>query len=155
MITRSKRAKLGDVVRFKTPKGFAYLQFIGRHPEYGDAVLVSSDLHGELNDISAEIFRDSYVTFYPLSAAVAQGLVEVTSNLTPPKMPNRFRRAGARFGDRISTWIVEDGSSETVKARLSDEDLRLPIAAIWNHEFLTQRLMERWNPLKEGYRDDS
>lgn len=53
-------------------------------------------------------------------------------------------------GRRIITWIIEDGSREVVKANLSEEELRLPIAAIWNHEFLIQRIAEGWNPMNEG-----
>jgi len=37
-----------------------------------------------------------------------------------------------------------------VKSTLSEEERRLPIAAIWNHEFLVQRVSEGWRPEMEG-----
>lgn len=145
--TQPKRPKPGDVLRLSTPKGFAYLQYIGRHPEYGDAVLVSAML-GERSDGRA--FSDGYVAFYSASAAVAKRLVEVVDHLVPPKLPQRLRRPGVRSGQRVDTWIIENGRGETVKSKLSDAELELPIAAIWNHELLIQRILEGWNPLQEG-----
>ncbi len=48
------------------------------------------------------------------------------------------------------TWIIEDGTNEVVKSELSAEDLQLPIAAIWNHELLMQRVSEGWRPADVG-----
>jgi hypothetical protein len=62
----------------------------------------------------------------------------------------RLRRPGARSVGRIDTWVIEDGTHEVVKKALTDEELKLPIAAIWNHEILIQRVREGWNPLQEG-----
>jgi hypothetical protein len=50
----------------------------------------------------------------------------------------------------VDSWIIEDASGEVTKAKLSEEELRLPIAAIWNHELLVQRLAEGWTPVEEG-----
>jgi hypothetical protein len=97
-----------------------------------------------------QAFSDSYVAFYPVTAAVARGLIEVIGYLTPPNLPSRVRRPGARSGRRINTWIIDSGTDEVVKSKLSDDDLRLPIAVIWNHEMLTQRVLEGWNPADEG-----
>ena len=134
-------------MRLNTPKGFAYLQYVGRHPEYGDAVMVCPRLGERLN---GQTLSDGYVVFYPVTAAMALRLVEVVDHFTPPKLPQRLRRPGARSGLRVDTWVVEDGTGETVKSKLSEDDLQLPIAVIWNHELLIQRLLEGWNPLHEG-----
>lgn len=147
MPTRSVRAKPGDVLELNTPKGSAYLQYIGRHPEYGDAVLVNPAL-GERR--IGQAFSGGYVAFYPVSAAVARQLVEVVDHLTPPQLPQRLRRPGARSGLRVNTWIIENGSGETVTSKLSEDDLLLPVAVIWNHELLIQRVLEGWNPMYEG-----
>jgi hypothetical protein len=91
------------------------------------------------------------MAFYPATAAVAQGLVEVIGYLPPPELPQRLRRPGARSGLRIDTWIIENGTGETaVRSRLSEDEVRLPIAVIWNHEFLIQRNAEGWDPAQEG-----
>jgi hypothetical protein len=99
---------------------------------------------------SGQAFSGGYVAFYPVTAAVAQRLVEVVDHLTPPQLPQRLRRPGARSGLRVTTWIIENGTGEIVKSKLSEDDLLLPIAVIWNHELLTQRVLEGWNPMHEG-----
>lgn len=150
MTTQRKRVKVGDILELKAAKRFAYLHFLGRHPEYGDAVLVSPGLGERPTPVTGEIFSSGYVAFYPLSAAVAQGLVEVVAHLPPPDLPKRLRRPGARSGRRVDTWIVEGDSGEVVREKLSEEELQLPIAAIWNHELLVQRVAEGWHPAQEG-----
>ena len=150
MADHPKRAKAGDVLELKVGNRFAYVHYIGRHREYGDAVVVNPQLQDESASISGQYFSRGYVTFYPATAAVAQELVRVVGNLPPPELPERFRREGARSGRQVATWIVEDRDGEVVKATLSDDDLRLPIASIWNHEFLVQRVAEGWDPLQQG-----
>lgn len=150
MTERRKRAKPGDILELRVDDHFAYLHYIGKHPEYGDAILVGSLLKERQASITAQIFSRGYVAFYPAVSAVAQGLVEVVAQLPPPKLPERLRRAGARSGSCVDTWIIEDESGEIVKAQLSEEELRLPIAAIWNHELLVQRISEDWDPSREG-----
>lgn len=150
MATQRTRVKAGDVLQLRAGERFAYVHYIGKHPEYGDAVLVSPKLHEPQASVASAIFAGGYVAFYPAAAAVAQGLLEVVAHLPPPSLPERLRRAGARSGRRVETWIIEGGDREVVKAKLSEEDLRLPIAAIWNHELLVQRIAEGWNPMHEG-----
>jgi hypothetical protein len=147
-----KRAKIraGDVLELQAGSRFAYVQYIGKHPEYGDAILVIPGFHERETSLTSENFADGYVTFYPASAAASQGLVDVVSHLPPPPVPTRLRRAGRRSGTQVETWIIEEGAREVVKEKLSEGELRLPVASIWNHEFLIQRIAERWNPINYG-----
>lgn len=154
MSKQHRRAKVGDVLELDAGNRFAYLHYIGKHPEYGDAVLVNPRFQERQTPVTAETFSGAYVAFYPVSAAVRQGLVDVVANLLPPAVPNRLRRAGARTGRHVDTWIIEDGHQEVVKDKLSDEELRLPIAAIWNHELLIQRIAGGWTPIQEGASHD-
>lgn len=85
-----------------------------------------------------------------MAAALAQGFAEVVGHLPPLALPQQLRRPGVRSGRRIDTWIIENGNTELVKSKLSDEELKFPIAVIWNHELLVQRLREGWEPTKEG-----
>jgi hypothetical protein len=43
-----------------------------------------------------------------------------------------------------------DDSEESLRSTLSKDELALPIAAIWNHERLIQRVVEGWHPSVEG-----
>jgi hypothetical protein len=150
----AKRTKHGDVLEIVTPDGWIYVHYLGRHPEYGDAIAVCPTKHAERALIRPELFHGSYVTFYPVVASVNRGLSSVVGHLPSPGVPTRLRRAGARLGRKVATWIIADGSRETLKKRLSDEDRELPIASIWNHEFLIERVSGGWRPEMEGRDDD-
>lgn len=146
-----KRLKAGDVLEVATSDGrFVYMQYLGKHAEYGDAVAVCPREHESRAPENASLFVSAYVTFYPASAAVARGLARVCGACAPQPMPVKWRRPGAIEGLTVKTWIIEDGSSQEVKQRLSLEERHLPIAAIWNHEFLLQRVREGWRPEMEG-----
>jgi hypothetical protein len=146
----AKRPKPGDVLELATPDGLIYLHYLGKHPEYGDGVAVSPTRQARRVTPSPDLFRAGYVTFYPVLAAVSQGLVTVIGHLASPGLPKRLRRPGARSGRRVETWIIEDDFGEIVKRQLSEEEQALPIAAIWNHELLIQRVAEGWRPEMEG-----
>jgi hypothetical protein len=145
-----KRAKPGEVFRVDTSGGFIYLQFLGRHPEYGDAVLVCpKKMRREPLELHA-IFNSAYAVFYPISAAIKQGLVRRVGFFPTPGIPTRWRRPGAWVRDRIETWIIEDESAgEILRRELTEDERRLPIAEIWNHEMLIQRVSEGWQPMFE------
>ena len=128
-----------------------YLQYLGRHPYYGDTVLVSPKLFTESREPTADAFVGGYIAFYPVRAAVAQDLVSVVGSLSPlENIPERIRRAGARSGTRVTTWIIEDATAETLKTQLSEEELQLPIGSIWSHEALVFRINTGWTPASEG-----
>ncbi len=147
----AKRTKPGDVLRLKTADTKAvYLHYLGRHPEYGDGAAVCPSQHDVEVEMSADLFRGSYVTFFPVAAAVAKGLASVVGHLPSPGLPKRVRRPGARSASKVETWIIEDGANEVVKQKLSAVERELPIAVIWNHELLLQRVAEGWRPEMEG-----
>ncbi len=146
----AKRAKPGDVLAVSTLDGVIYLQYLGRHAEYGDGVAVCPRIIQTPGAaITPELFRDAYVTFYPAAAGVRRELADVVGHLPSPGLPRRWRRPGARVGLKIVTWILEDSCGEELKRQLSEEERHLPIAAIWNHELLIQRVVEGWRPEME------
>jgi hypothetical protein len=121
--------KPGDVLSVALGDGVAYLQYLGKHKRYGDAVLVSRRFEQALDSISPQFFADAYVAFYPVSAAAQQGLVEIVGHMPSPRVPSRIRRAGERVGRTIKSWVIEGGLlGERVKATLSKSELQLPIA---------------------------
>ena len=130
--------------------GLGYVLYMGTHPEYGDAIAVAPVVVSHRPSVSQEFFDEGYVTFYPARAAVVQGLLTVVGSLTAPPLPSVLRRAGVRSGRTVETWVIEDEWGETVKRSLGDEERRIPIAAIWNHALLSQRIAEGWKPEQEG-----
>jgi|SRR5450432_589274 hypothetical protein len=145
------KLKSGDVLRVSASGGSIYLQYLGKHSEYGDAVAVCPAVQAPATAVTPDLFRDAYVTFYPAGAAFARGMVEVEGHLPSPGIPRRMRRAGARAGRRVETWVLEDAAgADEVRRELSEEERHLSIAAIWNHELLLQRVTQGWRPETEA-----
>jgi hypothetical protein len=140
----------GDILEITAPKGIGYIQFIGVHDEYGDAIVVEPRLYAKAVADITSLFRDGYVSFYPARLAAKKLMARVIGNSSPPRMPERLRRPGARHGRRVETWVIEEGSEEQETTHLTSQELNLPIAAIWNHEFLIERIAEGWRPTQEG-----
>jgi hypothetical protein len=149
---RRKRARPGDILEVKLPDGLAYLHYVGKHPDYGDAIVVSPTKHQTRPGATDHLFDDGYVTFYPVTAAVHQGFVTVIGHAkVPPHVPpTRFRRPGVYSERGVETWVIEDETGDQVRTKLSDAERLLPIAAIWNHEFLLGRIDSGWRPESEG-----
>ena len=146
----AKRLKPGDILEAVAASGLLYLQYLGKHREYGDAVLVCPVEQGSRPSTYENLFTSGYVTFYPATVAVTRGLASVVGHGDPRDMPRRVRRPGARVGVVVKTWIVEDETGESVKHQLSEDERLLPIAAIWNHALLQERVREGWRPEMEG-----
>jgi hypothetical protein len=146
----ARRIQPGDVLEVAGSGGLLYLCYVGKHPEYGDAVDVCPVEQTTRPEHFEGLFRSAYVTFYPAAAAVARGLASVVGRATCAGMPRILRRPGARSGLTVKTWIIEDGSGESMKQQLSADELRLPIAVIWNHELLLERVRAGWRPETEG-----
>ena len=149
----AKRAKPGDVVMVSTSAGPVYVHYLGRHRVYGDGVTVCPTKQVGTVLPSLDLFQDGYFTFFPVGVAVARGLASIIGHLPSSGIPTRLRRAGRRSGNKVETWIIEDGAAEVVRKKLTDAELRLPIASIWNLEALAQAVSEGWRPEMEGDRE--
>ncbi len=123
-----------------------YVQFVGTHPDYGDAVRVEPRVHHLPPSTFDDLFRDGYFTFYPARLAVRKGVMRIAGHGTAPQMPAMWRRAGARRGTAIETWVIETAVSEQVTSDLTPAQRSLPIAAIWNHAMLLERVATGWHP---------
>jgi hypothetical protein len=143
----------GDVAVTPAGDGWLCFQYLGSHPEYGDSVRVCPLVQLVQPTVCERLFEAAYVVFYPARAAVARSLARVIGHLPSPGVPTRVRRPGVREGRVVRTWIIEDESGERVTAVLSDQDLALPIAVIWNQALLVQRVTEGWKPEQEGRSD--
>lgn len=155
MSSPRSRARPGDILEVKTSRGLAYLQYTGRHPDYGDTVRVLPGLHeSRPPQWAAPHEPGEYFAFYPVGAALKQGLVEVVGKRPLPdgrELPAALRRPGARSKDgRVLGWLVWTGQEEVLKSELSPAEQQLPIGAIWNHEMLLLRLTTQWHPAQES-----
>lgn len=146
MKSTQKKLKAGDILELRHEGFFGYLQYVGKHREYGPVVKVKPRLFDRRPAADPQLFSDGYIAFYPAELAVRTGRVEVVGHLPAPAVPATLRRAGARVGRVVRTWVIEHEGGETVKETLTSEDLLLPIASLWNHEFLVERMRDAWQP---------
>ncbi len=149
------KLKPGDILEVKTPSGLGYVQYIGRHAKYGEVVRVLVGLYAnrpaELANLAA---RGAYFTAYPVSAGLSRKVVTIAGNepLSPSQtLPRRWRRAGARDRNgKVKAWLIIDGDHEELRRELTPAQRLLPIAAVWSHEFLVNRLANGWQPEMEA-----
>jgi hypothetical protein len=83
----------GDVARIRAGEEFVYVQYLGKHPEYGPTVAVCPAKQSKAIKVTAKLFDDAYVVFYPLNASVGRGVAVVVERLphkltVPHKLPD-------------------------------------------------------------------
>jgi hypothetical protein len=150
MATMRKRLVGGEILEVPVGDRFGYVQFLGEHREYGDAILVNPTLQDRQAHFPTGFFSTGYVTFYPAAVSVAQKLVEVVAQSSPPSLPKRFRRPRAERDGAVDSWVIEGGWRDVVKQTLTDEERKLPIADVWKHEFLRARIADGWTPATDN-----
>jgi len=145
-----KRLVGGEILEVSVGDRFGYVQFLGEHREYGDAILVNPTLHDRQAHFPSGFFASGYVTFYPAANSVSRKLVEVVAQSSPPQLPKRFRRPKVERDGAVESWVIEGGWRNVVKQTLTDEERKLPIAEVSNHEFLRERIANGWTPEKDS-----
>lgn len=149
----SKRIREGDVFEVSTPRGFAYIQYTSKHPEYGQTVRVLPGLYDELPDVGSLVAEHLFFAFYPVSLAAQRNMVKRIGLFDIPEgksTPERLRRAGGRTREGlVRNWIVEEPAGERLVVKLSQDEKLLSLAQIWNHEMLVTRLSDEWRPNRE------
>jgi hypothetical protein len=136
----------GDVLVADSPGGAVYVQYVGTHPDYGDAVRIEPRVRQSPPSALDDLFHDGYFTFYPARLAVKKGLMQIVGRAAAPRMPTIWRRAGVRRGTVIDTWVIEEETGEQVTRELTPAQRLLPIAAVWNHAMLLERVAAGWHP---------
>ena len=146
-----KRLLGGEILEVPVGARFGYVQYLGEHREYGDAVLVNPGLHERQAHFPARFFSSGYVAFYPASDSVTRKVAEVVAQSSPPQVPKRFRRPGVTLeSGAVESWVIEGGWRTVNKETLTDEERSLPIAGIWTQKFLGEQIAKGWTPQNDG-----
>ena len=99
-----------------------------------------------------DIIKDEvrFSNFFPLKAAVDQGIVKVVGNLPVSEELSQFPVFRAGVVDpstgKVATWWLWDGESEVKIGRLSEEQKHFPIRGVWNDTLLIERIESNWTP---------
>ena len=153
---RRIRLKPGAILELRTSRGLAYLQYVGKHSDFGDVIRVLSGFHKKRPpDLETLAVGPGYYTFYAARASANAGFVEVASTAVPLPggvgVPDLLRRHGMidREGN-VLNWIIERKGVESVHKTLTESEKELPILAIWSHDLLVKYVTEEWSPSQEG-----
>jgi hypothetical protein len=142
----------GDILQVKCGQDVAYVTYVGRLPNLGDLIwVIPRVFSAPVADHATVLEIAGYFAFYPAHAALRQHLVrkvgfsESAVRLPPSRWRNAIRLGAERI---VSDWFISDGASRVRRSdhELSPEERALPIADVWNHEYLCARLRERWTP---------
>src|SRR5262245_8231971 len=104
---------------------YAYVQYVGKHPDNGEVIRVLPGLHErQVSDQAALINQPGYVAFYPARYSVKHGGARIVGSYPlKVEVPRIVRREGAitRTGE-VLTWVIEDEGHETVRKQLSEAE---------------------------------
>jgi hypothetical protein len=149
---RKKVPRIGDVIEIDTARGRAYAQYTHEHPQYGSLLRVLPGFSTVRPQSFMELVekREKFFVFFPLRAAVRQGLVTRVAGERIPEWAQEFPKMRARGGvtkdGRVLNWWIFDGRREWRVDRLTEEQRSLPIRSIWTYPLLVERLEEEWVP---------
>jgi hypothetical protein len=143
---------IGDVLEIAFPRGFAYIAYAGRHDSLGDAVWVVPRVYATPTRAWESVFGDKgYFAFYPAHAAVRHKLVKKVDYSTHAirLLPSQRRSITSKDENgKAASWLITEGNVRTPRRDedLSEDERMLPIASIWNHEYLLDAIAEEWMP---------
>jgi len=146
------RLKIGDVVKVKTSRGFSYLHFTHKHRQYGALLRVFAGFYETRPSVLTELVMrpSAFQCFFPLGAAVDQGIVSIAGNVEPSAAEKNFPtfRAGVvnPATRKVDVWWLWDGQEERKVGDLTSEQRRLSIRGVWNDTLLRERLESEWRP---------
>lgn len=159
MLSKQKRLRLrvGDILELPIQTGFAYLQYVMKVPRFGVLVRVLRGTFVECPRLFSHLANqpESFVAFFPVGAAVAQGILRPVAHESVPErlqvLP-LFRAAGnidPKTG-KVLDWWLWDGERSWPVGELRPEHRHLPIQEVLNDTMLVQRIEDGWTP--EDYR---
>ncbi len=143
---------IGDIIEIKTRKGFAYAVFTHYKPKYGAVIRVFDRIFpSRPSDIQGIAHSPvQFITLFPLSAAVSQGIFEIIGNIELPDSLASFPifRTGIRNPStgHVESWSLWDGDRSIKVGKLKTDQYRLPLRGIWNDTILIERIDAGWRP---------
>lgn len=150
------KLKAGDIIEIATPSGWAYAQFIQKHKQYGALIKVFAGVHEDrLIACDSLVGRgEAFVCFFPLSAAVDRGIVQMVGNIAVSEESRNFPLLRDGIADpntgKVTDWWLWDGENEWKVGALTADQRKLPIRGVWNDTLLVERIQSGWRPEKDS-----
>jgi hypothetical protein len=148
--------RIGDIIEIPTPRGWAYAQYSHEHPDYGSLIRVLRGTYERRPDDLHQVATaaERFAVFFPLRAAVRQGIVLIVGNEEVPRERQSFPTFKSGIPDpstgRVETWWLWDGEREWSVEQLREHELAYPIREIVNDTLLVERILDDWSPVQEA-----
>jgi hypothetical protein len=146
------KPKVGDVFEIPTANGFAYAQYTHEHALMGALIRVFDKLYPAKPENLERIVEGPvrFSTFFPLKAAIQQGIYKIVANYDVSESNRSFPIFRTGIVDpktkKVLVWWLWDGEKEWKIGDLTLEQRKLPIRGVWNVAMLEQRIEEDWRP---------
>jgi hypothetical protein len=149
-----KRPQIGDIVEITTSKGLAYALYSHEHdkqPRMGSLLRVLPGLFSKRPETFSEMTqkKEQFAVFFPLRAAVKQGIVQIIAHEKLPDWAIRFPvfRNGLpdRYG-KVHDWWLWDGEKEWKVGKLTPEMRLYPDLGVVNDTRLIEMIEAGYNP---------
>lgn len=148
METMSKRAKIGDIVEIRLPNsGIGYAQYTHKHKVYGSLIRVFRQKKRVLELSNLNSAEHLFTTFFPLGAAIKQGVVSLVGNLPVREDFKEFPifKAGIQNPQgKVEVWWLWKNDNEERVGKLTAEQSKYPLRGVINDVLLVERICSDW-----------
>lgn len=150
-----KSIRIGDVIEIVTSKGLAYAQYTHEHsspPGYGSLIRVLPGFYDERPRDFSELVKAKhrFVKFFPLRAAVREGIVTILANEPVPPEAKEFPIFRAGVADpktgKVKAWWFWDGEKSWKVGRITKKQRKMPIRGLVNDTKLVELIESGWTP---------
>ena len=149
------RLKIGDIVEIKTSKGLVYAQYTHKNARYGALLRIFLGFYNQRPENINSVLNEGvqFSTFFPLSAAIGEKIVEIVGNYVVHSNLQDFPVFRAGVVDpstgKVAVWWLWDGQGEEKVGSLTSEQRKYPIRGVWNDTLLIERIEAGWTPEKD------
>jgi hypothetical protein len=145
------KLKVGDILEADANDHVIRIQYIGHMERTGDVIYVEPKLLEAGSEVGP-LSKNGYFTLYPASKALNVRLMRRVGNETAPEMPTTWRMGGLPKPDKSRRWKIVGPTESRWTDELTEEEYRIPVVGVWNHEFLLERVRSGWKPEDEAKR---
>jgi hypothetical protein len=151
----SKKPKIGDVIRIKTAKGYAYAQLTHENKLLGFMIRVFPGIHKEPVEDVCELVKQEelYSTFIHRLDFYEEPHIVIVTNcpLTPRSRLFPMFRDGIKNPNtgRVEKWWLWNGENSAPVGPLTEEMKTMPIREFNNYKTLIKKIESGWLPSDE------
>jgi hypothetical protein len=150
-----KKAKIGDIIEIKTPKGLAYAQYTHRHAQLGMLVRIFGGLYKKRPADFGNIVnqKEKYFIFFQFHFYLEDDDVSIVANEELPERVKIFPpmlKSGLWDNRNPANWWPYDGNRSWYIGKEIPEDKKdLSFAVNIPKKILIEAILKEWEP-KDG-----